>query len=82
MASASDRMEVSDEMRQKKHALAPIFYEAYKSCLVKSLDDKNLPLAVDLFLEYGFADERLLSKEQLKAICSFEEELYHGEYNI
>ena len=82
MAAASDRMEVSDEMRQKKHALTPIFYEAYRRCLVKSLDDKKLPLAVELFLNYGFADERLVNDSQLKTLCLFKEELYHGQYNI
>lgn len=82
LVESADRMEVSDEMRQKKHALTPIFYQIYKNCFKKSITEDKVPYAVELLLSYGFVDERLLSEDKLRALCSIEEDDYSGEYNI
>ena len=41
---------------------------------MKAYKDKNIPRIIDMFLKYGYADERLLTNEQLLAIYFLEDE--------
>ena len=38
-------------------------------CIFQWFEDENVPLAVNLFLHYGFIDERLLDENQIEYIC-------------
>ena len=81
LVNAPDKAAVSDEMRKKKHALTPIFYRIYENCLKKSLESEP-PYPVELLLDYGYIDERLLNEKQLRYLCSREPDEYDGRYNI
>ena len=67
---AKDRMSSDDDFRPLRRQIADGFYTIYRAIFLKTLqDDKNLPKAVELFLNYGFTDERLLTKEQTLELC-------------
>lgn len=67
---AKDRMSADDEMRPVRRKIADGFYQLYRAVFFKVLnDEKNMPKAIELFLNYGFMDERLLTKEQLLELC-------------
>ena len=67
---AKDRMSTEDDFRALRRQIADGFYTIYKAIFLKTLkEDKNIPKVVELFLNYGFTDERLLTKEQTLDLC-------------
>lgn len=46
------------------------FFEIYEAVVKRSFRDENPPLAVRLFLRYGFVSEELLTADQLSALIS------------
>jgi len=67
---AKDRMSTEDEFRSLRRQIADGFYALYRAIFLKSLkEENNLPKAAELFLNYGFTDERLLTKEQVLELC-------------
>ena len=67
---AKDRMSTEDEFRSLRRQIADGFYTLYRAIFLRSLkEEKALPKAVELFLNYGFTDERLLTKEQTLELC-------------
>lgn len=67
--ASSDRLSYDDEMKQHKKNVTLKFFVLYQECYFKRLRNENVPLAVKLFLHFGYMDERLLSKEQLLLLC-------------
>ena len=67
---AKDRMSTEDEFRSLRRKIADGFYTLYRAVFLKTLqEEKTLPKAIELFLTYGFTDERLLTKEQTLELC-------------
>lgn len=67
---AKDRMSAEDDFRTLRRQIADGFYTIYRAVFLKTLKgEKNYPKAVELFLNYGFTDERLLTKEQILELC-------------
>lgn len=67
---AKDRMSAEDDFRTLRRHIADGFYTIYRAVFLKTLKgEKNYPKAVELFLNYGFTDERLLTKEQILELC-------------
>ncbi len=67
---AKDRMSTEDDFRPVRRQIADGFYILYRAIFLKVLiEEKNMPKAVELFLNYGFTDERLLTKEQILELC-------------
>lgn len=64
--NAKDRLSTQDDMRKLKKQITTYFFKIYEICVFKWFKDKNVPLAVDLFLNYGYMDERLLDEEQIQ----------------
>ncbi len=46
------------------------FFEIYEAVVKKSFEDENPPLAVKLFLRYGYVSEELLTADQLRTLVS------------
>lgn len=68
--ASKDRFSIEDTGRVLRRKLAEGFYPLYRAVFVKTLKEKeDLPKAVELFLNFGFADERLLTKEQTVELC-------------
>lgn len=60
-----DKSDTSDDARKLRKKLADMFYQIYEKVFLRAYEEKNQPHLIDLFLNYGFIDETLLSKEQI-----------------
>ena len=69
-----DRLSMDDDARKIRKHLTDEHYELYKQVFLKAYNDKNVPRVIDMFLKYGYADERLLDKEQLVSLYFLEDE--------
>ncbi len=65
----SDKLSTQDDVRKLKKQIIGFFFTLYKKCLFPWLENKPVPLAVKLFLNYGYMDERLLDRDQLVFLC-------------
>ncbi|MBE5960406.1 MAG: Crp/Fnr family transcriptional regulator [Lachnospiraceae bacterium] len=68
-----DRLSTAAEVRSLKKEIASVFYELYEAVFFRAYGRDELPKAVELFLDFGYADERLLTKEQLYSLCKVEQ---------
>ena len=69
-----DKLSTEDNARAIRRKLVENHYEIYKKVFIRAYQEKKAPRLIDLFLKYGYADERLLTKEQLLAIYFLPEE--------
>lgn len=83
LVKAPDRLSVEDDVKKAKKAITPIVFELYLACFRKArLKIVALPKAVELFLNFGFLDERLLEQEHLEFLCGIEPEKNEGPCNV
>lgn len=69
-AMSKDRFSAEDTGRVLRRKLADGFYPIYRAVFLKTLKETlELPKAIELFLNFGFTDERLLTKEQTIDLC-------------
>ncbi len=68
-ADLNDRLSSEDNERKLRRKIADQFYKIYKEVFIASLNSSRLPKPVELFLNFGFTDERLLTKEQAVELC-------------
>ncbi len=61
-----DRMSTQDEIRKIKKQITTYFFQIYQNCVFRWFDNASVPIAVQLFLNYGYLDERLLDEEQIR----------------
>ena len=60
---------VPDTVALRKN-IANLFFEIYEAVAKKCFDDEKPPMAVKLFLWYGFVSEELLTEEELRILLS------------
>lgn len=60
-----DKNNTDDETRELRRIISGHYYALYEAVFLKAYTEGAVSRAVDLFLDYGVLDERLLSKEQL-----------------
>ncbi|MBH1941902.1 cyclic nucleotide-binding domain-containing protein [Mobilitalea sibirica] len=77
-----DRMATDDNTRLIRKQLTDNYYELYLAVFLKAYSANEIPKIVDLFLKYGYADERLLTKEQLLNLYNLEDTRVDTSYNI
>ena len=63
-----DKTSSEDTARAIRRKLAENHYQLYKAVFIRAYREKKAPRIVELFLRYGYADERLLTKEQLLSL--------------
>lgn len=68
-----DKTAADDNSRSLRREIASIYYVLYEKVFLRAVEDKNCPIAVDLFLKYGLFDERLLTKEELVELVNLEQ---------
>ena len=66
----SDRYARTKEATAIRKRITEGFFSIYEAAVRKSFSDPKPPLAVRLFLTYGYASEELLTEEDLKALIS------------
>lgn len=83
IVKAPDRLSVEDDVKKAKKTITPIVFELYFDCYMKARQGLTaMPKAVELFLNFGMLDERLLEQEHLEFLCSIESEENEGPCNV
>ncbi len=70
-SAAPDKTDTSDEMRKLRKEISRIFYDIYLAVFLKTLEDRNPPLEIKMFLLFGFMDENLAGKENTAILANF-----------
>ena len=83
LVKAPDRLSIEDDVKKAKKAITPIVFQLYFDCYLKARQGLTvMPKAVELFLNFGMLDERLLEQEHLEFLCSIESEENEGPCNV
>lgn len=69
-----ERLSMDEAAKKIRKTLTNDFYELYKQVFLKAYNDKNAPRIIDMFLSYGYADEKLLDNEQILSLYFLEDE--------
>lgn len=83
LVNAPDRMSVDDDIKKAKKTITPLVFKLYLCCYRKIREGLiHPPKAVELFMNYGMLDERLLDEEHLRFLCSIEPEVNEGPCKV
>ncbi len=83
LVQAPDRLSVEDDVKKAKKAITPIVFKLYLACYRKIREGLIAPpKAVELFMNYGYIDERLLDPEHLEFLCGIEYEENEGPCKV
>lgn len=77
-----DKFTIDDESRQIRKYINEHFYEIYKKVFLKAYKDSNVPRIITMFLEQGYMDERLVTKDQLLSLYFMNNEKPEGPCNV
>lgn len=69
-----DKFSADDIGRNLRKKLAENHYEIYLPVFLRAHKEKKVPRIIDLFLKYGFADDRLLNNDQMLSLYFLKEE--------
>ena len=78
----SDRLSAEDAVKRMKKSIITHVFDLYYRCFKMQLSGKAMPKAVELFMNFGYIDERLLEEEQLFFLCSVEKEKNEGPCQV
>ncbi|MCR5302138.1 MAG: hypothetical protein K6E49_06820 [Lachnospiraceae bacterium] len=70
-AAMPDQGAAEDSARRLRKELTAYYYEIYKLCFFKSLEDTNIPAEVLMFLYFGYIDEKLAGSENTNILYEF-----------
>lgn len=65
----TDRLTQEEQLRNCRKVITSTFFELYENVFLLSKEQSDIPKPVELFLNYGFLDERLLTNEQQLSIA-------------
>ena len=78
-----DKTSIDDSARLLRRKLAEHYYFLYLPIFLRVYQEKKAPRIIDMFLKYGYADERLLTNDQMLSVYFLkEEEAKQGNSNI
>ena len=77
-----DRLSAEDTVRKLKREISKLFFDLYQDVFLHAYGTKTLPMAVELFLDYAYIDERLITEEQLMQFCSFKKDSSEGPCEV
>lgn len=69
-----DKTSTEDEVRHMRKSITDCFYELYIKIFLRAHKEKKVSRVIDLFLKYGYLDERLLTRDQCIELYYLEEE--------
>ncbi|MDE7321495.1 MAG: cyclic nucleotide-binding domain-containing protein [Lachnospiraceae bacterium] len=83
LVEVPDRMSVEDDVKKAKKTITPLVFRLYLSCYRKIKEGlMHPPKSVELFMNYGMLDERLLDEEHLRFLCSIEPDKNEGPCKV
>ena len=66
-----DKLSQDEQVRSIKNSITQIYFEIYQSVFKRVAEEKNSERLYQMFLTYGYMDERLLDEESLAALYKF-----------
>ncbi len=69
-----DKSSVDDSIRLLRRRLTDYHYSIYLPVFLRAYNEKKVPRIIDMFLKYGFSDERLLTNDQMLSVYFLKEE--------
>lgn len=83
LVQAPDRMSVEDDVKRAKKVITPLVFKLYLCCYRKIKEGLlHPPKAVELFMNFGMLDERLLDEEHLRFLCGIEMDTDEGPCKV
>jgi len=83
LVNAPDRMSVEEDVKRAKKTITPLVFKLYLGCYRKIKEGLLRPSkAVELFMNYGMLDERLLDEEHLRFLCGIEPDVNEGPCKV
>jgi hypothetical protein len=80
--SLADKFATTDDVDKLRKAITKIFYELYEMVFFKAEETKIAEPIIDLFLNYGYVDERFITESQLLQLIYLKREEGKSEYPI
>ncbi len=80
--SLADKSAMTDEVDKLRKAITKIFYELYELVFFKAEETKMAEPVIDLFLNYGYVDEKFITESQLLQLFYLKQEQEVNEYPI
>ncbi len=77
-----DKYSADNSIRTLRRNLAENHYFIYKQVFLRAYKEKTPSRMIDLFLKYGFADDRLLTNEQMLSLYFLKEEKCQYTCNV
>jgi hypothetical protein len=68
-----DKLSTEDYARKLRRQINDVFYELYEAVFFEAYHNKSSNPIIELFLKYGYLDDRLLSNEQKIALYKLED---------
>lgn len=78
--ASGNRTGTEDDARRLRRSIAVLFYELYEETFLRARGKMDLPMAVELFLNFGYVSEKLLDKKTLNYFVSKAGAKYTGTY--
>lgn len=69
-----DKSSTDNSVRLLRKRLADYHYSIYLLVFLRAYQEKKVPRIIDMFLKYGFTDERLLTTDQMLSVYFLKEE--------
>ncbi len=74
--SLKDPYSTENDVRKLRSRISELYYEIYEKVFFKAEEDKEVDKVIELFLSYGFMDEKQFDKNQLVALYALSEKKY------
>lgn len=68
-----DKLSSDSTVRELSDKMTSVFFELYELVFLKTLKENTSSRLIDMFLQYGYLDEELLSENQLQQLYTFED---------
>ncbi|WP_092478601.1 cyclic nucleotide-binding domain-containing protein [[Clostridium] polysaccharolyticum] len=68
-ARLDDKLSSDDSARKIRRRISEAYYQLYEKVFLVAYEKQDNNLVIDLFLNFGFVDENLLTKEQIMDLC-------------
>lgn len=77
-----DRNSTDNDIRKLRKEIAVEFYKLYEKVFFRAIKDKEVPRAVELFLDFGFIEEKEFDREALAELYYFKPDFSSADYNM
>ena len=78
----SDKQSTEDKVRLLRRSISEIYYNIYEEVFEKAYHSTQVPKVIDLFLRFGFLDERLLSEQYILELWKISDNVQSSFCNV